>query len=65
MASLARERYGRRCRKGAQHSQTGDGHEARIFRASRIGWFERADELPKHERFRPDTRGLEGSQPPD
>jgi hypothetical protein len=35
-----------------------------IFRASRIAWFETADELPRHDRFRPDTRGLEGTEPP-
>ncbi len=40
-----------------------------IFYASRIPWFETADDLPRHERFRPDTRGLdpprhgEGDQP--
>jgi hypothetical protein len=35
-----------------------------IFHASRIGWFETADELPRHERFRPGTLGLEGTEPP-
>lgn len=35
-----------------------------IFRASKIAWFETADDLPRHERFRPDTRGLEGTEPP-
>jgi hypothetical protein len=35
-----------------------------IFRSSRIAWFETADELPRHERFRPDTRGLAGTEPP-
>jgi hypothetical protein len=35
-----------------------------IFRASRIAWFETADVLPRHQRFRPDTRGLEGIEPP-
>lgn|SRR6185437_626882 len=35
-----------------------------IFRASRVAWFETADDLPRHERFRPDTRGLEGTEPP-
>jgi len=35
-----------------------------IFRASRIAWFETADDLPRHDRFRPDTRGLApGEQP--
>ena len=36
-----------------------------IFWSSRIAWFEPADGLPKHERFRPDTRGLEGTEPPE
>ena len=35
-----------------------------IFDASRIAWFETADALPRHARFRPDTRGLEGTAPP-
>jgi hypothetical protein len=35
-----------------------------IFRSSRIAWFETADHLPRHERFREETRGLEGSEPP-
>jgi hypothetical protein len=35
-----------------------------IFRASKIGWFETADDLPRHNRFRPDTRGLKGTEPP-
>ena len=35
-----------------------------IFWASRIGWFEPADALPRHDRFRPDTRGLVGTEPP-
>ena len=35
-----------------------------IFRASRVAWFETADDLPRHDRFRPDTRGLEGTEPP-
>ena len=36
-----------------------------IFWSSRIAWFEPADGLPRHERFRPDTRGLEGTEPPE
>ena len=36
-----------------------------IFWASRIAWFEPGDELPRHDRFRPDTRGLEGTEPPE
>lgn len=35
-----------------------------IFWRSKIGWFEPKDELPRHDRFRPDTRGLEGTEPP-
>jgi hypothetical protein len=35
-----------------------------IFWSSRIGWFEPKDSLPRHARFRPDTRGLEGTEPP-
>ncbi|MBV9883495.1 MAG: GFA family protein [Sphingomonadaceae bacterium] len=35
-----------------------------IFRASKLAWFETADALPRHERFRPETRGLEGTEPP-
>jgi hypothetical protein len=35
-----------------------------IFWGSRIGWFEPRDELPRHEKFRPDTRGLDGTEPP-
>jgi hypothetical protein len=30
-----------------------------IFYASRIAWAEAADDLPRHDKFRPDTRGLE------
>jgi hypothetical protein len=33
-----------------------------IFDASRISWFDTADELPRHARFRPDTRGLAKGQ---
>ena len=36
-----------------------------IFDASRIAWFETADDLPRHDRFRPDTRGLTGTEPPE
>ena len=35
-----------------------------IFHASKVAWFETADDLPRHDRFRPDTRGLEGTDPP-
>ena len=36
-----------------------------IFWGSRIGWFDPNDDLPRHEKFRPDTRGLEGTEPPE
>ena len=36
-----------------------------IFWASRIAWFEPKDELVRHDKFRPDTRGLEGTEPPE
>ena len=35
-----------------------------IFWGSRIAWFEPGDDLPRHDKFRPDTRGLEGTEPP-
>lgn len=35
-----------------------------IFWASKVEWFEPADDLPRHDRFRPDTRGLSGVEPP-
>ena len=34
-----------------------------IFWASRIAWFDPGDQLPRHEKFRPDTRGLDGADP--
>jgi len=36
-----------------------------IFWGSRIAWFNPADELPRHQKFRPDTRGLDGTEPPE
>ena len=35
-----------------------------IFWGSRIGWYDPGDELPRHDKFRPGTRGLEGTEPP-
>jgi hypothetical protein len=35
-----------------------------IFWGSRIAWSDPGDDLPRHDRFRPDTRGLEGTEPP-
>jgi hypothetical protein len=34
-----------------------------IFWSSRVPWFSPCDDLPRHDRFRPDTRGLEGTEP--
>ena len=39
--------------------------EFHIFWSSKVPWFHPGDDLPKHERFRPDTPGLEGTEPPD
>jgi hypothetical protein len=39
--------------------------EFHIFWGSKIAWFNPGDDLPKHDRFRPDTVGLEGTEPPD
>ena len=36
-----------------------------IFYGSRIGWFHPGDDLPRHEKFRPDTRGLSGTETPN
>ena len=35
-----------------------------IFWGSKVPWFAPNDTLPRHDRFRPDTRGLEGTEPP-
>ena len=35
-----------------------------IFWSSHVDWFNPGDNLPRHEKFRPDTRGLEGTEPP-
>ena len=35
-----------------------------IFYGSKIAWFEPGDTLPRHEKFRPHTRGLQGTEPP-
>ena len=39
--------------------------EFHIFWASKVGWFEPGDNLPRHKQFRPGTIGLEGTAPPD
>ena len=36
-----------------------------IFWSSKVAWFDPGDDLPRHEQFRPGTRGLAGTQPPD
>ena len=36
-----------------------------IFWSSRVPWFDPGDGLPKYDRFRPGTEGLEGTEPPD
>ena len=36
-----------------------------IFWSSRVPWLEIDDGLPKFDRFRPNTMGLEGTEPPD
>ena len=35
-----------------------------IFFGSRVRWFDPDDGLPRYAKFRPDTRGLEGTDPP-
>jgi|SRR5687767_4796383 len=39
--------------------------EFHIFWSSKVAWFDPGDGLPRHEKFRPGTRGLEGTEPPD
>jgi hypothetical protein len=34
------------------------------FRSSKVQWFEPKDHLPRHDKFRPNIRGLDGSDPP-
>ena len=35
-----------------------------IFWGSKPAWLEASEALPRHDKFRPDTRGLEGGEPP-
>ncbi|HVM37273.1 MAG TPA: GFA family protein [Sphingomicrobium sp.] len=35
-----------------------------IFWGSKVAWFDPGDALPRHDRFRPHTRGLMGTEPP-
>ncbi len=37
--------------------------EFHLFFDRRIGWFDTSDGLPRHHRFRPDTRGLGEARP--
>ncbi len=39
--------------------------EFHIFWSSKVDWFDPGDDLPKHDKFRPETRGLESCEPPD
>jgi hypothetical protein len=39
--------------------------EFHIFWSSKIDWFDPGDDLPKFDRFRPNTQGLDGTEPPD
>ena len=39
--------------------------EFHIFWASRVAWFEPGDDLPRFDRFRPGTVGLDGTEPPE
>jgi hypothetical protein len=36
-----------------------------IFWGSKVAWFNPGDDLPKFEKFRPNTRGLERTAPPE
>jgi hypothetical protein len=35
-----------------------------IFWASKVMWLNPGDDLPRHDRFRPETVGLDGTEPP-
>jgi hypothetical protein len=39
--------------------------EFHIFWGSKVAWFNPGDDLPTHDKFRPNTRGLSGTEPPD
>jgi hypothetical protein len=39
--------------------------EFHIFWRSKIPWFHPGDDLPRHEKFRPGTNGLAGTDPSD
>ena len=39
--------------------------EFHIFWGSKVEWFNPGDNLPRHDKFRPKTRGLDGTEAPD
>ena len=39
--------------------------EFHIFWGSKVDWFNPGDDLARHDKFRPDTRGLDSTEPPD
>jgi hypothetical protein len=39
--------------------------EFHIFWGSKVAWFNPGNDLPRHDKFRPNTRGLNGTEPPD
>ena len=39
--------------------------EFHIFWGSKLRWFNPGDDLPRHDKFRPGTRGLGSTEPPD
>jgi hypothetical protein len=39
--------------------------EFHIFWSRHVSWFDPADGLARHAKFRPETRGLDGTEPPD
>ena len=39
--------------------------EFHIFWSRKVAWFNPGDEVQRHDRFRPNTRGLNGTEPPD
>jgi hypothetical protein len=49
---------------GTLDDPSGVAPENHIFWTSKPHWLEISDDLPRHARFRPGTRGLEGTEPP-
>ena len=52
-------------KNGERHYGDAVPPEYHIFWRSKIAWFNPSDDLPRHERFRPNTVGLSGTEPPD